>query len=136
MNYVKKKSRTISGSQFYSLVYGCLCLVAKSCQTLLQPTRLLSPWDFPSKTIGGSCHFHLQGNLPDLGIKRTSSALTGGFFITEPPGTLTIQFMFTQRQIQEKIDPDHHWIASILVLLITDDISQDSIQQLESLWII
>ena len=27
----------------------------------LEPTRLLSPWDFPSKKTGVRCHFLLQG---------------------------------------------------------------------------
>ena len=27
----------------------------------LQPTRLLCPWDFPSKNTGVGCHFLLQG---------------------------------------------------------------------------
>ena len=27
----------------------------------LQPTRLLSPWNFPGKNIGMGCHLHLQG---------------------------------------------------------------------------
>ena len=31
------------------------------------------------------CHFLLQGDLPDPGIEPTS-ALTGRFFTTEPPG--------------------------------------------------
>ena len=26
----------------------------------LQPTRLLRPWDFPGKSIGVGCHFHLR----------------------------------------------------------------------------
>ena len=33
----------------------------------LQPTRLLSPWDFPSKNIGVSCHFLLHGIFPTQG---------------------------------------------------------------------
>jgi len=44
----------------YLLLFGCqifnvLCLVAQSCPTLrphgLQPTRLLCPWDSPSKIL-------------------------------------------------------------------------------------
>ena len=43
------------------------CLVSKSCLTLsqprgLKPTRLLCPWDFPSKTIEVDCHFLIQGS--------------------------------------------------------------------------
>ena len=33
----------------------------------LQPTRLLCPWDFPSKDIGLGCHFLLQGIFPNQG---------------------------------------------------------------------
>ena len=43
--------------------YVC-CLVTKSCLTLLwphglEPSRLLCPWDFPSKHAGMGCHFLL-----------------------------------------------------------------------------
>ena len=31
---------------------------------LLQPTRLLRPWDFPGKDAGVGCHFLLWGKLP------------------------------------------------------------------------
>ena len=41
----------------------------------LQPTRLLCPWDSPGKNTGVGCHFLLQGNLPDPGIKPRSPAL-------------------------------------------------------------
>ena len=33
-----------------------------------------------------SCHFLLQGNLPNPGIELASPALTGRFFTSEPPG--------------------------------------------------
>ena len=40
------------------------------------PTGLLCPWDFPGKNTGAGCHFRGSwGNLPDSGIKPTSSAL-------------------------------------------------------------
>ena len=70
---------------------ACVCAssVAKLCLTLWNP-RVCSPpsncpWDFPGKNTGASCHFLL---LPNLGIQPGSPvlpALTGGFFITEPP---------------------------------------------------
>ena len=68
----------------------CCCLVSKSYPTLCNPKhcRLLCPWDFPGKDTGGGCHFLLQGNLPDPGIKPTSAALADGFSTTEPPGKL------------------------------------------------
>ena len=42
-------------------------------------------WSYPGKNTGVSCHFFLQGNLPNAGIKPTSltsPALVGGFFTT------------------------------------------------------
>ena len=45
---------------------------AQSCPTLqphrLQPTRLLCPWDSPSKNTGVGCHSLLQGIFPTLGL--------------------------------------------------------------------
>ena len=34
----------------------------------LQPTRLLSPWDFPGKNTGVGCHVLLQGIFPTQGL--------------------------------------------------------------------
>ena len=45
--------------------------------------QLLCSWDFPGKNTGVGCHFLLQGNLPDPGIKSMfpeTPALAGGFF--------------------------------------------------------
>ena len=36
-------------------------LVVSDSATLMQPARLLCPWDFPGKNIGVGCHFLLQG---------------------------------------------------------------------------
>ena len=75
-------------------IYMCMYVHAQSCPTLqphgLQPTRLLSPWDFPGKNTGVDCHFLLLENLPNPGIKLMSLASpslagTGRFFTTEPP---------------------------------------------------
>ena len=67
------------------------CLVAQLCPTLLghyglQPARLLYLWDFLGKNTGVLCHFCLQGNLLDPGIKSMSPAflaLAAGVFSTE-----------------------------------------------------
>jgi len=40
----------------------------------LWPSRLLCPWGSPGKNTGVGCHFLLQGNLPDSGIKPLSSS--------------------------------------------------------------
>ena len=34
----------------------------------LQPTRLLSPWNFPGKSTGVDCHFFFQGIFPTQGL--------------------------------------------------------------------
>ena len=64
-----------------------------------QPARLLCPWDFPVKNTGMGCHFLLffffchfllQGDLPNPGIKPASlvsPALAGGFFTAVPLGS-------------------------------------------------
>ena len=46
-----------------------------------QPTRLLCPWDFPGKNTVVGCHFFLQGIFLTPGIKPTSPALAGKFFM-------------------------------------------------------
>ena len=61
----------------------------QSCLTSLRPyrmllTRLLCPWDSPSKNTGVGYHSP-PGDLPDPGIKPASLlslALAGGFFTT------------------------------------------------------
>ena len=52
----------------------------------LEPARLLSPWDSPSKNTGVGCHALPPGDLPDPGIEATSPALADRFFTTEPLG--------------------------------------------------
>ena len=57
----------------------------------LYTARLLCPWDSPGKNVGVCCHFLLQENPPDLGIKPTSllsPALTGVFLSGKPYGFL------------------------------------------------
>ena len=51
----------------------------------LQPTRLLSPWNFLGKSTGVGCHFLLQG-LPDPGIEPGSPVLQSDALPSEPPG--------------------------------------------------
>ena len=53
-------------------------VVATSCSTLATPCTvayiLLCLWDFPGKNTGVTCHFLLQGTLPDTGIEPMSPA--------------------------------------------------------------
>ena len=46
-------------------------LVAQLCLTLcntMEPTRLLCPWNSPSKNAGVGCHAFLQGIFPTQGL--------------------------------------------------------------------
>ena len=52
----------------------------QSCLTLLPhglTSRILCPWDFPSKNIGVDCPFFPPGDLSDPGIKPVSPASPG-----------------------------------------------------------
>ena len=50
-----------------------------------------SPWDSLGKNTGVVCHFLLQGNLPDPGIKPRFSTLQADSLPFEPPGKLLTQ---------------------------------------------
>ena len=70
-----------------------LCLVTQLCLTLCSLLTIahqaLLSMGFPRQEYWSGCPFLLQGNLPDVGIESVSpaiSALTGGFFTTQPPG--------------------------------------------------
>ena len=47
------------------MIYVCIVSYSVVSDSLrpygLKPTRLLCPWDFPSKNTGVGCHFLLQG---------------------------------------------------------------------------
>ena len=51
----------------------------------LQPTRLLCPWDSPSKHTGVGCHFLLQGIFLTQGL-NLSLLLQADSLLSEPPG--------------------------------------------------
>ena len=57
---------------YFLHVYSFACVCAQSCLTLLwphrlQPSRLLCPWNFPSKNTEVGCHYLLQGVFPTKG---------------------------------------------------------------------
>ena len=49
--------------------------------------RLLCPRNSPNKNTGVGCHFLLQGDLPDQGIKPRSPALQEDSLLSEPAGS-------------------------------------------------
>ena len=71
-----------------------VALMAKLCQTLLQPhglepARLLCPWVFPGKNTGAGCHFLLQGIFPTQGSNPPFLHWQADSSTTEPPGKPT-----------------------------------------------
>ena len=48
---------------------------------------------FPRQEYQSGLPFPSLGDLPDPGIKPVSHALTGRFFITEPPGKHTLELV-------------------------------------------
>ena len=67
-------------------------LVTKSCLTLVTPWTVARQaslsMGFSRQEYWSGLPFPSPGDLPDPGIKLTSPALAGGFFIVEPPGKL------------------------------------------------
>ena len=62
-----------------------------SCDAVdCSPARLLCPWDSPGKNTGVDCHFLLQGDLPDPGIKPRSPALQANSLLTELRGNVYV----------------------------------------------
>ena len=65
-------------------------LVTKSCLTLVTPWTVARQaplsMGFSRQEYWSGLPFPSPGDLPDPGIKPTSPALAGGFFIVEPPG--------------------------------------------------
>ena len=62
-------------------------LVIQLCQVVCIIAHQASlSMGFPRQEYWSGLPFPSPGDLPDLGIKPTSLALSGRFFITEPPG--------------------------------------------------
>ena len=51
---------------------------------------------FPRQEYWNGLPFPLPGDLPNPGIEPASYALSGGFFITEPPGKPSLKCDFMQ----------------------------------------
>ena len=64
-----------SATRYHFTPTAVLSSVIKACPTLgphgLEPTRLLCPWNFPSKNTGVGCHFLLQGIFPTVRALQT-----------------------------------------------------------------
>ena len=74
----------------------------------LYPAGLFCPLNFPGKNTGVDCHFLLQGNLPDPGVKPaspTSPVSTGRFFTTVPPGKWQISVQLSHSDVSDSLQP-------------------------------
>ena len=62
---------------------------------VLQPTRLLCPWDFPGKDTGVGLPFPYPGDLPNPGIEPGSPKLQADILPTElqPDDNGTLQIV-------------------------------------------
>ena len=113
LNMGEKKSRNcISNKRRYvtKLRFGCCCLFAKSCPTLLQPqglqpTRFLCPWDFSGKNTEVGCHFLLQGTFQTQGWNLCLLHGQADSLPSEPPGKPKLGNNLSQLQRQ--------WLLSI-----------------------
>ena len=91
---------------FFNQHLGICCSVAKSCPTLwphvLQPPRLLCPWDFLGQNSGAGGHFLLWGIFPPRD-RTYVSCLADEFFnwaTWEPPyAYMTQLYLFVSRQV-------------------------------------
>ena len=80
----------------------------------LQPTRLLCPWDFPSKNTRVGCHFLFQGIFPTQGSNPHLLALTGRFFKNLTKFMpITINYEFSCQVWKNKIQVDIIYIRHI-----------------------
>ena len=64
-------------------------LYVQSCQTLCDPHGAHEAplsMEFSGKNTGVSCHFLLQGTLPEPGIEPASPTLASRCFTAAPPG--------------------------------------------------
>ena len=75
---------------YFSFSHLLLCLVAKSCPTLVTPWAVTHQafltMKFSKQEFWNGLPFPSPGHLPSLGIEPMSAVLAGGFFTTEPPG--------------------------------------------------
>ena len=86
----KKVCRWQAHEEMLNIIrHYCYCLADQLCPTcdLMEPARLLYPWDLWGKNTGVGCHLKISslGGLPNPGIEPTSPALAGGFFTPQPP---------------------------------------------------
>ena len=64
----------------------CLVMFNSFASPWTMAHQALLPIEFPRQEQCSGFPFPSPGDLPDPGIKPTSSALAGGSFITDPPG--------------------------------------------------
>ena len=108
--------------------YRVVCLVIKSCLTLLWTHGLLCPCDFPGKNTGADCHFLLQGIFLTQGLNlhllhwQVGSLPLRGFSRAPPLGISEIydtphplSFFWLYRQQRTKsVSQLEFWVAPVI----------------------
>ena len=83
--------------------YSVKVLVTQSCLTLcnpmVQPTRLLCPWDSPGNNTGVGGHSLLQGIFPTQGSNARSPILQADCLPSEPPGVKEVLNTTSESQL-------------------------------------
>ena len=89
------------------------CSAAQSCPTPCDPMqfpRLLHPWDFSRQEYWSGLPIPPSGDLPYPGVEPesvVSLALTGRFFITEPPGKFLNNDIHTDKYFPQMHELEH-----------------------------
>ena len=92
--HLKYKYISIPVSQYFIFLsqndHLCACSVAKLCPTLCNPTdcslQVPLSMGFSGQEYWSGLPFPSPGDLSNPAIRLASPTMTGGFFITEPPG--------------------------------------------------
>ena len=103
----RMKAKFACYSRYFLTSYFCIPVSYQSCPTLCDPMGYsppgsFHPWNFLGKSTGVGCHFLLQGNLPDPGIKPGSPILQADALPSEAPGEPTVRSVSTQKLCSNK----------------------------------
>ena len=93
---------------------------AQSLPILLQPTRILCPWNFLGQNIGVRCHFLLQGISLTQGLSQTASLLSpvsAGRFIYHCTTWEALRIYSSALFILEQIQMMRFWILELIYFL-------------------
>ena len=116
-----------------------VCLTLVHARVLCHVQLFVTPWtvahqaplsrESPKQEYWSGLPFPSPGDLPDPGIKPTSPALAGWFFITEPPGKFQ-SFTFDSLYVPNSQETNHFGQAGINLRLVYFSFSKQSMKVL------